>query len=72
MKKNIGKLDRMARIVIALIIGILYATNIITGTLAIVLMILAVVFISTSIFSFCPLYLPFGIKTNKDETINTL
>ncbi len=37
MKKNIGKLDRMARIVIALIIGILYATNIITGTLAIVL-----------------------------------
>ena len=67
-----GKLDRMARIIVALIIGILYATNLISGTLAIILMILGVVFLTTSLLSFCPLYVPFGIKTNKDEPINLL
>jgi hypothetical protein len=43
----------------------LYFTNIISGTLAIVLLILAGVFILTSFMSFCPLYLPFGISIRK-------
>jgi hypothetical protein len=63
MKKNMGNADRIIRVIIAAIIGILYFTNIISGTLAIVLLILSVVFILTSIISFCPLYTIFGLKT---------
>ena len=63
MKKNMGNADRIIRVIIAAIIGILYFTNIISGTLAIVLLILSVVFILTSIISFWPLYTIFGLKT---------
>jgi hypothetical protein len=67
MKKNMGSADRMLRVVIAVIIAALYWTNVISGTLAIVLMALAIVFIITSWISFCPLYLPFGIRTRKSD-----
>jgi len=67
MKKNMGTIDKVIRIVVAVIIGILYFTNVITGTLGIILMILGGIFIFTSLISFCPLYLPFGIKTTKKE-----
>ncbi len=63
MKKNMGIADRVIRVIIAAIIGLLYITETISGTLSIVLMILAGVFLLTSIVSFCPLYLPFGIQT---------
>ena len=58
-----GNADRIIRVIIAAIIGILYFTNIISGTLAIVLLVLSVVFFLTSIISFCPLYTIFGLKT---------
>lgn len=60
-----GMADKAIRFVIAIIIGILYYTNVINGTLAIVLGVIAVAFIVTSFVSFCPLYLPFGINTRK-------
>lgn len=63
MKKNMGSLDRIIRVVVAAVIGILYFTGQITGTLAIVLGILAIVFVLTSVMSFCPLYWPFGLST---------
>lgn len=63
MKKNMGMADRAIRFVLAAIVGILYFTNVISGTLAIVLGVIAVAFIVTSFISFCPLYLPFGINT---------
>lgn len=63
MKKNMGTIDKAIRILIAVVIAALYFTNVISGTLAIVLGILAVVFVLTSFISFCPLYLPFGINT---------
>jgi len=67
MKKNMGTTDRAIRILVAVVIGILYYANIISGTTAIVLGILAGVFILTSFMSFCPLYLPFGISTLKKK-----
>lgn len=67
MKPNMGTADKAIRILIALVIAGLYFTNMISGTLAIVLMIFAVIFIITSFMSFCPLYLPFGINTGKKE-----
>ncbi len=65
MKKNMGGLDRFIRLAIALVIGALAYFNVISGTLAIVLLILAGVFALTSFVSFCPLYAPFGISTCK-------
>ncbi len=65
MKKNMGGLDRFIRLVIALVIGALAYFNVISGTLAIVLLVLAGVFALTSFVSFCPLYAPFGISTCK-------
>lgn len=67
MKKNMGTKDKAIRILIAVVIGVLYFTNTISGTLAIVLGILAVVFLLTSFISFCPLYLPFRINTSKKK-----
>ncbi|QQS30052.1 MAG: DUF2892 domain-containing protein [Sphingobacteriales bacterium] len=63
MKKNMGNLDRIIRITVAAVIAILYFMNIISGTVAIVLGVLALIFALTSTISFCPLYLPFGIST---------
>ncbi|QGN24310.1 DUF2892 domain-containing protein [Elizabethkingia anophelis] len=67
MKKNMGTADKGIRILIAVVIAALYFTNVISGTLAIVLGILAIVFVLTSFISFCPLYLPFGINTSKKK-----
>lgn len=59
-----GLADKTIRILIAAVVAILYFTNVLTGTLAIVLLILSGIFILTSLISFCPLYLPFGINTH--------
>lgn len=65
MKKNMGTADKAIRILVAIVIAALFFTNVITGTLGIVLLVFAAIFLLTSIVSFCPLYLPFGIRTNK-------
>ena len=71
MKKNMGTADRVIRVIIAAIIGLLYFTNVVSGALGIVLLVLAVVFLLTSIVSFCPLYLPFGIRTRQSKAKNS-
>ena len=58
-----GSIDRVVRTIIALVVGGLYFTNVITGTLGLVLLIAAVVFLLTSVVSFCPLYTVLGINT---------
>ena len=68
MKKNMGTIDRSIRIIIALIIGGLYYANVISGTVGIVLLVLAIVFLLTSLISFCPLYTILGISTCKRKT----
>lgn len=65
MKKNMGGTDRIIRIIIAAVIGGLYYFGKIDGTLAYVLMGLAIVFLLTSFINFCPLYTLFGINTCK-------
>lgn len=67
MKKNMGTADRTIRILLAVVVGILYFTNQITGTAAIILGLLAIIFLLTSVVSFCPLYLPFGLSTAKKK-----
>ncbi|WP_028787348.1 YgaP family membrane protein [Terrimonas ferruginea] len=65
MKKNMGTTDKSIRILAAVVMVVLYYTNILSGMAAIVPGILAIVFLLTSLISFCPLYLPFGINTRK-------
>lgn len=67
MKKNMGKMDKTIRLVIAIIIAVLYFVKVISGTFAIVLGVLAIVFAMTSMVSFCPLYAPFGFSTRSKE-----
>lgn len=62
-----GTTDRMIRIIVAVIIGILYYSGFISGTLAIVLLVLGGIFLLTSFVNFCPLYVPFGITTLKSK-----
>lgn len=67
MKANMGTIDKAIRIVVAILIGVLYWTGQISGIAAIILGVLAVVFVLTSLISFCPLYLPLGISTKPKE-----
>jgi hypothetical protein len=65
MKLNTGSPDRIIRILIAVVIAVLYFTNVITGTLAIVLLVLAGIMLVTALVGFCPLYALFGLNSKK-------
>lgn len=65
MTKNMGSADRIIRLSAAIIIALLIGTQVLTGLAAIILGILAVVFVLTSAVSFCPLYVPFKFSTKK-------
>jgi len=65
MTKNMGNTDKLVRLSVAVLIALLYYFNVITGTLAIVLGALAIIFALTSMINFCPLYTLFGINTCK-------
>tara|TARA_R110000787_G_scaffold109035_2_gene217553 strand:- start:40981 stop:41187 length:207 start_codon:yes stop_codon:yes gene_type:complete len=67
MKKNMGGTDRMIRVIIAVIAAILYFTGIVYGTLGIILLVVAGVFLATSFLNFCPLYTVLGINTKKKD-----
>ena len=67
MKKNMGSTDKIIRVLIAAVLAVLYFTGTITGTIAIVALVLAGVFVLTSLVSFCPLYAPFGLSTCKNK-----
>ena len=67
MKKNIGSIDKSVRIAIAVLVAILYFANVISGTLAIILGVLAVVFAITAFLNFCPIWAVLGINTSKGK-----
>lgn len=67
MKSNVSNVDRIIRVLIAVVVAGLYFSNVISGTLAIVLGIVAVIFLATSLISFCPLYSVLGFSTRKSN-----
>lgn len=71
MKKNMGTADRLIRTIVALVIGFLLFNGTISGTLGTVLAIVAIAFLVTSLISWCPAYLPFGISTDDTSTDST-
>jgi hypothetical protein len=67
MKQNVGNFDRVARVLIAVAVALLYFTDQITGTLALILGLVAVILVATSLMSFCPIYKMLGLTTRKIE-----
>lgn len=67
MKQNMGNLDRVLRIIVALAIAALYFTHTISEVVATVGLVIAGIFVLTSFVSFCPLYLLFGIDTREKK-----
>ena len=67
MKANMGSVDRIVRIILAVVMGVLYFQGIVAGTLGIILLVAAVIFALTSFISFCPLYTIFGLSTKSKE-----
>jgi hypothetical protein len=65
MKKNMGSTDKIVRLVLAAIIAALYALGYVSGTLGVVLLVVAVIFAATSFVNFCPIYKIFGVNTCK-------
>lgn len=67
MTSNMGKTDKAIRILIALVIGLLIYFKVVSGMLATILLVIAGVFVLTSMISFCPLYTLLGLNTCKKE-----
>jgi len=65
MKQNMGTIDRVIRVILAILVLVLYLASSISGTAAIILGIFAVIFFLTSLVGFCPAYVPFKISTKK-------
>jgi hypothetical protein len=65
MKTNMGTLDKVLRVAVAAVIAGLYLGNVISGTIAIVGLVVVVIFLLTSTIGFCPLYAVFGLNTCK-------
>lgn len=65
MKRNMSNTDRIIRIILAAIFAYLYFSGTVAGALGVILIVLAAVFLLTSIITFCPLYVPFKISTYK-------
>ncbi|HKK12863.1 MAG TPA: DUF2892 domain-containing protein [Flavobacteriaceae bacterium] len=69
MKRNMGNVDRIIRILVAIIIVYLYVTEIVSGISGVILLLLAGTLVLTSLISFCPLYGVFGLSTRKRKHI---
>ena len=65
MKENMGRNDKMIRLGAAALIAILFFMNLISGTVAIILGVIAIIFAATSFINFCPIYAALGINTKE-------
>jgi hypothetical protein len=67
MKKNMGNVDKSVRVAAALIVVALYFMNVISGVVGAMLLVVAAIFVVTSLVGFCPLYTVLGISTHNDQ-----
>ena len=67
MKSNMSSTDRIGRAIFAVLVVLLYLMDIISGSVAIVLFVIAAIFVATSVISFCPIYTIFGINTKRSN-----
>jgi len=69
MKKNVGTIDKVIRIVFAIVVITLFLTNVISGVLGIVLLAVSAILVITSMLGVCPLYIVMGLNT-AEKTVN--
>jgi hypothetical protein len=69
MKKNIGSPDRIIRILFALVVAVLFFTDVISGTGAIILGLVAIILFATALVGTCPIYLAANMSTKKTEKV---
>jgi hypothetical protein len=67
MKKNVGSIDKVVRILIALVVIVLYFAHVISGTWAVILLIVSAILLLTSFFGFCPIYWSLGMSSDKKK-----
>lgn len=67
MKHNMEKTDKTIRVIVAITFATLYFTHAVTGNFGILLLALAAVLLITVFINFCPMYMPWGINTNKKK-----
>ncbi len=67
MKRNMGSFDRILRVLVAIIFGVLFFAKMAKGTLGVILLIIALIFLLTSIFGYCPLYSIIKVSTKRSE-----
>ena len=67
MKKNVGSIDKIVRLLLAAVFIILFFTHVVVGIFGYILLALAAILILTSLFSFCPIWMIFGVKTCKTK-----
>jgi zinc transporter ZupT len=65
MKANLHDVDKVARIILAIVVAVLYFTGVISGTVAIILAVIAAFLVVTVFIRFCPIYHFLGISTKK-------
>jgi hypothetical protein len=65
MKRNMGTIDRVTRIVLAAAVAVLYFAHLLSPVAAVILGIAAIVFLATGIVGFCPLYRLLGLSSRK-------
>ncbi|HQW86642.1 MAG TPA: DUF2892 domain-containing protein [Flavobacteriales bacterium] len=63
MKKNVGTIDRIVRILLALVFGYLYFSGTVTGLVGTVLLVLGGIFVLTALLGTCPIYSALGMST---------
>ncbi len=63
MTTNVGTLDRVVRIALAVVFSILYFTGTVSGPAGVVLLILGGALLVTAVVGTCGLYALFGINT---------
>jgi len=70
MKTNVRNIDKVVRILAAIVIAVLYFTHIISGTLALLLLLVVGIFLLTSLLGFCPIYWITGLSSKPKQADN--
>ncbi len=70
MKRNMGKIDKIVRFAVAVIIALLVYYEVVQGALSYILLAFAAIFVLTSLTGFCPLYGLFGFNTCKSKKVD--
>lgn len=67
MKCNISTVDRLLRIIAGVLLGILFVSGLLSGALAIIILVLSIIMLATGLLKFCLVYAIFGISTSKED-----